>query len=62
MITIPIDTPEAFTELAWAKLKQQCCVNPKTAIRVISLDKKDFDKAIFEALDAVNAAESTPHE
>lgn len=29
----------------WRLLKEQCCVNPKTAIRIVILSEEDFGKA-----------------
>ena len=40
----------AFAELLWNELKNEACSNPKTAVRIIVLNKNDFLASIARSL------------
>ncbi len=41
-------TKAELSKIIWEALKEQACVHPKTAARIVSLNKADVDNAIKE--------------
>jgi hypothetical protein len=41
---------EQFTSAAWQSLKQQCCVNPETAVRCVMVSEEAFRAAMEKVL------------
>lgn len=46
-------TKEELSTIIWEALKQQACVNPKTAARIVVLTKIDIDNAISHTPDLI---------
>lgn len=55
-------TKADLSTIIWEALKEQACVHPKTAARIVVLHKYDVEKAIKETPELLKLCEELPKE
>ena len=55
-------TKAELSKIIWEALKQQCCVHPDTAVRIVILNKIDIDNAVKNTPELLDLCKELPKE